>query len=72
MQAFENVQLIDKYDVYQHLMTYWSDTMQDDVHMLVTDGWQANNEILPRDIIVQYYLSMEQKEIEKLESDKEY
>lgn len=71
LQAFENVQLIDKYDVYQHLMTYWSDTMQDDVHMLVTDGWQANNEILPHDIIIQYYFSVEQKEIEKLESDKE-
>lgn len=71
LQTFENVQLIDKYDVYQHLMTYWSDTMQDDVHMLVTDGWQANNEILPHDIIIQNYFSMEQKEIEKLESDKE-
>ena len=31
--------LLDKYDVYQHLMTYWTDTMQDDVYMIVADGW---------------------------------
>jgi len=71
LEAFANVQLIDKYDIYQHLMTYWSDTMQDDVHMLVTDGWQANNEILPRDIIIQHCFSMEQKAVETLEADKE-
>ncbi len=71
LQAFSNVQLIDKYDVYQHLMTYWSDSMQDDVHMIVTDGWQANNELIPNDIFIQQYFSLEQKLIEKLESDKE-
>ena len=31
--------LIDPYDVYQHLMTYWSETMQDDVYMLTTGSW---------------------------------
>ena len=31
--------LIDKYDIYQHLMRYWAETMQDDVYMLVVDGW---------------------------------
>jgi len=43
--AFAEAALIDKYDVYQHLMTYWTDTMQDDVYMIVVDGWQAGNDI---------------------------
>src|SRR5665213_854881 len=33
--------LIDKYDVYQHLMDYWADTMQDDCYIIAVDGWKA-------------------------------
>ena len=33
--------LIDKYDVYQHLMDYWAATMQDDCYLVATDGWKA-------------------------------
>ena len=32
--------LVDPYDVYQHLMDYWAMTMQDDVYMIVSDGWR--------------------------------
>ncbi len=34
--------LIDKYDVYQHLMDYWSAIMQDDCYLIATDGWKAS------------------------------
>jgi type I restriction enzyme M protein len=33
--------LVDKYDIYQHLMDYWSETMQDDCYLLAADGWKA-------------------------------
>ena len=33
--------LIDKYDVYQHLMDYWTTTMQDDCYLIASDGWKA-------------------------------
>ena len=33
--------LIDPYDVYQHLMDYWAETMQDDAYLISTDGWTA-------------------------------
>ena len=33
--------LIDKYDVYQHLMDYWTETMQDDCYLIAADGWKA-------------------------------
>ena len=33
--------LIDQYDVYQHLMDYWAETMQDDCYLIAADGWKA-------------------------------
>ncbi|HLQ25484.1 MAG TPA: class I SAM-dependent DNA methyltransferase [Acidiferrobacterales bacterium] len=45
LEVFAQVPLIDKYDVYQHLMTYWADSMQDDVYMLVSDGWKDANKL---------------------------
>lgn len=43
---FANVKLIDKYDIYQHLMAYWEEVMQDDAHIITADGWKAGNEII--------------------------
>ncbi len=33
--------LVDRYDVYQHLMDYWAETMQDDCYLISAGGWQA-------------------------------
>jgi len=33
--------LIDPYDVYQRLMDYWDETMQDDCYLISADGWKA-------------------------------
>lgn len=33
--------LINHYDVYQHLMDYWAETMQDDCYLIAADGWKA-------------------------------
>ena len=49
LEMFQNARLVDPYDVYQHLMTYWSETMQDDVYMIVGDGWQGAAK--PRQIV---------------------
>ena len=37
---FSKTPLIDKYDVYQNLMNYWSEVMQDDVYQISDTGWQ--------------------------------
>jgi len=39
LAGFADADLLDKYDIYQILMTYWANIMQDDVHLLVQDGW---------------------------------
>jgi type I restriction enzyme M protein len=41
LAAFRRAPLLDAYDVYQHLMDYWAETMQDDVYLIATDGWVA-------------------------------
>ncbi len=33
--------LIDPYAVYQHLMDYWAETLQDDAYLIAEDGWKA-------------------------------
>jgi type I restriction enzyme M protein len=34
--------LVNAYDVYQHLMDYWAETMQDDLYLIAADGWKAS------------------------------
>nr|MBB4245833.1 type I restriction enzyme M protein [Rhodocyclus tenuis] len=41
LAAFQASPLLDPYDVYQHLMDYWAETMQDDAYLIAADGWVA-------------------------------
>ncbi|MBP7492795.1 MAG: SAM-dependent DNA methyltransferase [Rhodoferax sp.] len=76
-QAFEAAPLIDAYDVYQHLMDYWAETMQDDVWMIATDGWQAlqdgkpNVDLIPAGLVVARYFAAEQQAVEALEAERD-
>jgi type I restriction enzyme M protein len=36
--------LIDKYDIYQHLLDSWTEIMKDDVYMLIEEGWKVTLE----------------------------
>ena len=49
LNQFNDTPLIDPYDVYQKLMDYWEEVMQDDVDFIITDGWV--DAAKPRDII---------------------
>ncbi len=44
LKHYDNKQLTDQYAMYQHLMDYWAETMQDDLYELAADGWKAGNE----------------------------
>ncbi len=75
LQTFAAVQLVDRYDVYQHLMSYWSDIMQDDVYLITADGWQAGNDasngLIPPHLIITRYFATERDAIEQLESERD-
>ena len=49
LAAFRQSPLLDAYDIYQHLMDYWAETMQDDVYLIAADGWV--NGAQPREIV---------------------
>jgi hypothetical protein len=75
--------LIDQYDVYQHLMTYWSDTMQDDAYLIAQDGWKAelspvkgkkgewDCDLVPKQLVIKKYFAIEEKVIAQLETDRD-
>ena len=39
LARFDGTPLLDPYDLYQHLMDFWAETMQDDVYLVAQDGW---------------------------------
>lgn len=41
LAAYRAAPLLDAYDVYQHLMDFWAETMQDDAYLIAADGWVA-------------------------------
>ncbi|SOE81030.1 type I restriction enzyme M protein [Caballeronia arationis] len=77
LETFKTVPLLDAYDVYQHLMSYWAATMQDDVYMLVHDDWTAvidgepNIDLIPPPLIVDRYFADNAKAIEQFEADRD-
>jgi len=82
LQTFSNLQLIDPYDVYQHLMSYWMEIMQDDAYLIVTDGWKSGNEVewmkkefegklIPKPLLIHRYFDAEQKALEQLEAKRD-
>lgn len=77
--------LMDKYDVYQHLMNYWNEVMQDDCYLISADGWKAeltiikqtktatvwDCDLVPKYLVIDRYFQKEKQAIKKLEADKE-
>jgi type I restriction enzyme M protein len=41
LATFKSAPLVDAYSVYQHLMDYWMEAMQDDAYAIAQDGWLA-------------------------------
>ncbi|MEO0900253.1 MAG: type I restriction-modification system subunit M [Bacteroidota bacterium] len=50
LKTYTNRKLLDRYDIYQHLMDDWEERMKDDVYLLIEDGWVAQTQrILVKD-----------------------
>ena len=49
LRRFSGLELLDAYDIYQCLMDYWNETMQDDIYLVVGEGWFSAAQ--PRGII---------------------
>lgn len=49
LARFKDVALLNEYDVYEQLMTYWHTIMHDDVFLIMNEGW--SNAAKPRKTI---------------------
>ncbi|MBN1320530.1 MAG: SAM-dependent DNA methyltransferase [Thermoleophilia bacterium] len=80
---YERKPLVDHYAVYQHLMDYWAETMQDDAYMLSADGWKAQTtrvldakgkdrgwtcDLVPKELVVARYFSKESAALDALQA----
>jgi type I restriction enzyme M protein len=82
LEAFSNLELVDKYDVYQHLMTYWTETMQDDAYLIAQNGWKAEIstfknkkgketgwecDLIPKNLVIDKYFSKQKDALEVMQ-----
>ena len=49
LAMFRQAPLLDAYAIYQHLMDYWAEAMQDDAYVIAADGWVKGAQ--PREIV---------------------
>lgn len=77
LDTFRSSALIDPYAIYQQLMDYWAETLQDDVWILVMEGWRAvlngspNLDLIPKDLIIARTFATEQQAIEQMEAERD-
>lgn len=86
LEQYSYKPLIDKYDIYQHLMDYWNETMQDDCYIVSADGWKAEISIIrdnkgkekgwtcdliPKELVINRFFAVEKENIENLNAEKE-
>lgn len=81
LTTFSKTSLIDKYDIYQHLMEYWAETMQDDMYLIAVNGWTAELaavegkkgemecDLLPKYLVINRYFAGEKQTIEDLQAN---
>lgn len=77
----EDKSLVNEYDTYQQLMTYWNDVMQDDCYLISHDAWKVNLiseekknatyedmtcDLLPVSVVLKEYFVNELDEIDEL------
>ena len=71
LESFSSRTLIDKYDIYQYMMTYWLEEMKDDVYMIVENGWIPDKDLVPENLVIDKYFHEEKAAIESLEAEKD-
>ncbi len=82
LETFSEFELIDKYDIYQNLMSYWEETMQDDVFLISQNGWDItiflikdekdnvkgwDSELIPKNIIIEKYFLSDKEKLDVLQ-----
>lgn len=84
-QMLADKSLVNAYDVYQQLMEYWAETLQDDCYMISRDAWklqlncnkkkatylEMTCDLLPVSIVIEEFFSTEEAHIKILQGKSE-
>jgi len=83
LEKFSKLELVDKYDIYQNLMTYWEEKLQDDAYLISQNGWDVaifsikgskdkvkgwDSELIPKDIVINKFFTEEKNRLEDLQT----
>ena len=80
LEYFSKTNLIDKYDIFQHLMEYWEEKMQDDMYLIAVDGWKAELtlikgkkgetecDLVPKSLVINHFFMTDKQILEDLQS----
>lgn len=77
LATFTDAPLLDPYDIYQRLMDFWESQMQDDLYLLVQEGWRAlldgkpNTDLIPPSLIAAREFAAAQEDIARLDADRD-
>jgi type I restriction enzyme M protein len=86
LNKFSKISLIDNYDVYQYLMGFWDETMQDDCYLISQNGWNVSlfhpktkngnekgwdSELIPKNIVISKYFKEDQNFLENFQNNLE-
>ncbi len=85
LMHYSNRPLIIRYDIYQHLLDYWNETMKDDVYLIIEDTWKAKVdrimvkgkdkgwtcELIPKELVISRYLHDRQTANQEMEAELE-
>ncbi len=77
LQSFATAPLVDPYDIYQSLMDYWAETLQDDIWQIAQDGWKgitdgkSNTDLIPSELIVARWFAADKAALNELEADRD-
>jgi len=67
IEEFKAVTLLDKYDAYEVLLSYWNKIMADDVYLLVEEGYKAISKLVPKSLVIEMFFDTEKKAIDDAE-----
>ena len=84
LEQAQKQQLVNPYEVYEILLNYWAETMQDDCYLISRDGWKLTTslpvkkkptyreilcDLVPVDILVKEYFSEQENDIVAKETE---
>ena len=82
LNTFSKLKLVDNYEIYQNLMSFWEETMQDDAYLIAQNGWEPSiftikdkkekikewgSELIPKNIVIEKFFVKNQEKVDEIQ-----